>query len=510
MTPSATFAVMAMTLAVCVTALCHWLSDAPGWRDVRVFSYVALTAALYCALSVPLNLGMAGPVVIWCARAKLLVVAMHVLAWERYASDHLRLTRRPWERWYACALLAAGATALVPGLVYSDTLQARAFAPLRLAYAQPVPTAWGRIVYAGLLSAFAVVIVRYWRAWRRGEPYAALHCAGLATLLLLGVNDALAVSTTVALPHVVELGCAAPLAAVAYSLVARFAADTRDLARLRVELESLVEERTRELACAVDALHRSEKLAAMGQLAAGVAHEVNNPVAVVAGNLQLLAAATRRVPALPRDAASCVADSLTAVGRISHVARQLLAAGRLAATAGPCQSVSVEHAVEEAVRAARARCGAHVRFDSNIPAGLSVLAQEDAFVQVLANLLTNACQAIPEDRRDGRVSVRADGGPKVRIVVEDNGVGMGADTLARAFEPFFTTKRFGSGTGLGLAVSRGLVEGLGGELRLESELGSGTRAIVELPAGDRERVPRSSSAAAIAAREVPRGRVVAT
>jgi len=488
MTLSATIAVMAAALAICVAVLCRGLSRAPGWRDLRLFSYVCLTAAVYCALSIPSNLGAAGPWVVLCARMQLVVAGVHVIAWLRYASDHLGRPPARWERWYGRALLAGCAAALVPGFAYHDEARTRAFSPLGVVYAQSVPTVWGVLLFAALLAVFGFLALRYWRAWRRGEPYAAVHCGGLVALMLLGVNDALAVSSPLHLPHLLELGCVIPVGAVAYSLVARFAADARDLARLRVELETRVAERTRELACAVDALHRSEKLAAMGQLAAGVAHEVNNPVAVVVSNLQFLAESLER-GCVPPEAASCIADSLIATGRISHIARQLLQAGRIAGSTAPCESVSVAAAVEEGIRAAQARCGAHVRFQSLVPADLSILAQEDAVVQVLVNLLVNAGDAIPESRRDGCVSVHAERAAKVRIVVEDNGTGMSAETLARAFEPFFSTKPFGSGTGLGLAVSRGLVEGLGGDLWLESEPGSATRALIELPAAHAEPVP---------------------
>ena len=504
MTVSATVAIVATTLTLCVTVPCCSLSRAPGWREVRIFSLVGLTAAAYCALTVPINLGMTGSLVLACARIQLLVAGFHVLAWLRYAEVHLRVPRPRWQTWYERAVLAACASALVPGLVYQGAREVRVLTAPRLAYAQPIPTAWGCVVYAGVLSVFALLAVRYRRAWRRGEPYAALHCGGLSMLLLLGVNDAVSLSTSLALPHLVELGCAAPVVAVAYSLAARLAADARDLAQLRARLEGAVEERTRELACAVGALHRAEKLAAMGQLAAGVAHEVNNPVAVVASNLQFLAEALQRGGPLPREAPACIADSLTATGRISRVARQLLDAGRLAATTTASGSVRVDGAVSEGIRVARARCGAHVRFESEVPSGILAVAEEDAFVQVLANLLTNAGQAFPEDRPEGRVTVRAERGARVRIVVQDDGAGMSQDTLARAFEPFFTTKPFGSGTGLGLAVSRGLIEGMGGDLRLESQLGSGTRAILELPAGERERAPADAVAGAPEAPARPR------
>ena len=130
--------------------------------------------------------------------------------------------------------------------------------------------------------------------------------------------------------------------------------------------------------------------------------------------------------------------------------------------------------MDGALSVARARFGKRVRLLNAVPAGLHVSAQEGVLAQVLVNLVVNAAQAIPERRADGEVAVSAEReGERVRIVVVDDGAGMEPEVLRRAFEPFFTTKPFGSGTGLGLAVSRGIVASLGGDLRLESEPGEG-------------------------------------
>src|SRR4030067_898115 len=98
MTLSATLATMAATLAVCVAALCRWLSVAPSWRDVRLFSYVALSAAVYSALNIPSNLGVEGSWTLLCARVQLLVAGDQVVAWLRYAS--VGASRPRWERWH--------------------------------------------------------------------------------------------------------------------------------------------------------------------------------------------------------------------------------------------------------------------------------------------------------------------------------------------------------------------------------------------------------------------------
>jgi CheY-like chemotaxis protein len=150
--------------------------------------------------------------------------------------------------------------------------------------------------------------------------------------------------------------------------------------------------------------------------------------------------------------------------------------------------------VEEAARAARARYGRRARIVNHVDPALYASGQDGVLAQVLGNLVVNGVQAIPETDAEGEVRVRAEAsGERVVIVVEDDGRGMEPEILRRVFEPFFTTKPFGSGTGLGLAVSRGLVIGLGGDLRLDSAPGAGTRAILELR---RCEAPGSASAAA--------------
>jgi signal transduction histidine kinase len=126
--------------------------------------------------------------------------------------------------------------------------------------------------------------------------------------------------------------------------------------------------------------------------------------------------------------------------------------------------------------------GNRVRILEEIPDGLFVGARPESVAHVLGNLLANATDAVPEGRA-GKVEVRAERRTgAVRITVSDNGAGMPPEILRRAFEPFFTTRPEARGRGLGLAISRGVVEGSGGALWLESEPGKGTRAVLELPA----------------------------
>jgi signal transduction histidine kinase/ActR/RegA family two-component response regulator len=343
------------------------------------------------------------------------------------------------------------------------------------------------VLFATVLLTMALVTARFAEACRKGVPYARAHLAALALLTLLMVNDALVALGAWHGPYLVDVAFLLPLAAVGYCLTSRFAEDARALAELRLRLTSLVEERTRELTEAKDALYRAEKLAALGQFATSVAHEVNNPSAVLTANLNYLAEALDGGE-LPPDARECVGESITSVKRITAIVRQLLDAGRLAVSTVSLEPVSLSCCAREAAATARARFPERVALGLTVDEDVFVLGQDRIVVQVLVNLLVNGAQAIPEGRA-GRVTVRAEraAGGRVRVRVEDDGAGMEPDVLRRLFEPFFTTKPVGVGTGLGLVVSRGLAASLGATLEFESAVGRGTRVTLDLIEAHRPR-----------------------
>jgi signal transduction histidine kinase/ActR/RegA family two-component response regulator len=455
-------------------------SRAPGWRDQRYFSLAALAVSLYAALNIPTTAPVLGDgAVVICSRLQIAAAALHTAAWLRYTSVLVRNPRSSVDRFLLGALGAVAVVgvltpAMVPGGVRTDV-----FAALRLSYRTADMSPAGDATWAALLGLLAIPIFRLSRASRMGVPNARVQFAALCFLLVIGANDALVASGVYPGPYLVDLAYLVPIAAVGYSTATRFVADAQALATLRGRLEAQVAEQTAELGQAQEALHRAEKLAALGQVAAGVAHEVNNPSAVVSANLQYLSEAEAEALSLAgRDA---IQESIQSVQRITSIVRQLLDAGRLAASTEPNVGVAARPLGENALKTARTRLGQRVALVNALPADLYVSGQESVLVQVLVNLVVNAMQSIPDHRTDGQVILRAELEPgRARLVVEDNGAGMEPEVLRRVFEPFFTTKPFGSGTGLGLAVSRGLVVSLGGDLRLESLLGKGTRAIVEL------------------------------
>ena len=243
------------------------------------------------------------------------------------------------------------------------------------------------------------------------------------------------------------------------------------------ELGSLVEQRTieKERARLQEQLRHADRLATIGQLSAGVAHELNEPLAAILGFAQLC----RKHESLPPPA---VADLDKIIGATLH-ARETVKKLMLFARPRPPvhEKVRLDRIVEEGIlflesRARKAGIEIRRRFEPDLP---EILADPNQLYQVLVNLMVNAIQAMP---KGGLLSLEAytEGGCVV-LAVEDQGPGMTAHVLQHIFDPFFTTKDVGEGTGLGLPVVHGIVTSHGGTIRVRSQPGKGSRFEVHLP-----------------------------
>jgi two-component system NtrC family sensor kinase len=231
-----------------------------------------------------------------------------------------------------------------------------------------------------------------------------------------------------------------------------------------------------------EALMQAEKLAALGSLLAGVAHELNNPLSIVlAGTLMLQEDLEAAGLAEPAGRAERVR---TAAERCARIVRSFLAMARQQAVQRrPVAVGPLVDSVLELLTYGLRSDGIEVVRDT--PPGLPpLLGDADQLHQVLANLLTNARQVLAGQAGARRIRITARcQGDLVELAVADNGPGIPPAIRGRIFEPFFTTKSAGSGTGIGLAVSRGLVEALGGTLELAeaAEEGRGARFVLRLP-----------------------------
>ncbi len=234
-----------------------------------------------------------------------------------------------------------------------------------------------------------------------------------------------------------------------------------------------------------------DRVVALGTLADGVAHEINNPLAYVQSNLEY----ARRAAASIKDPVSdeireILEEALDGAARVSR----LVADFRSVAPAGAVEeveAVDLHEVISAATNLANATVRARATISTSVEIGGSVNASSARLAQVFINLLVNAAQAMPTTRR-GQIFVRAfsEVPGMARIEVRDNGTGIAPEQLETVFKPFFTTKPAGEGTGLGLSICRNIIEGFGGTLKLESQLGIGTTAIIELPMSDRIAEPK--------------------
>ncbi|MCB2189655.1 MAG: PAS domain S-box protein [Deltaproteobacteria bacterium] len=260
-------------------------------------------------------------------------------------------------------------------------------------------------------------------------------------------------------------------------------------------------------------MRQAQKMEAVGTLAGGIAHDFNNILTAVMGYTELL---QLRLAQLPEDA-GYLAQVMAGCERARELIRQILTFSHQAQPEP--RPVQVRDPVAEALRLLRASLPATVDIRADLASQAQVLGDATSIHQVLMNLGANAGQALGE--RDGILWVglydlnldeaaagdHADlaPGPYVRLVVSDNGRGMSPEVRERIFDPFFTTRKRGEGTGLGLAVTHGIIKGMGGEIQVQSQPGQGTIFDILLPALD---TPAPGEAAAAAPLYRGHGRVL--
>jgi signal transduction histidine kinase/ActR/RegA family two-component response regulator len=288
--------------------------------------------------------------------------------------------------------------------------------------------------------------------------------------------------------------------------------------RALVYVRDVTEERDRELRRL-----QSEKLASIGMLAAGVAHEINNPASFVLANVDSLAGILRKVDETLRaenvyssnsglanllfDAMTVVQESKEGMARIHRIARDLHSFSRVDDDANALSDVN--SAVDSALTMLRSELRYRATVERSLRATQVVRASAARLGQVFLNLLLNAAHALAAlHPRRNRLYVRSrDEGGYVIVEIEDNGPGIPADILPRIFESFFTTKPPDLGTGLGLPISLDIVRRAGGDIVAESEPGRGAVFRVRLPAAIG--VPQVKTRTVPSLRAIQRRRVLA-
>lgn len=272
---------------------------------------------------------------------------------------------------------------------------------------------------------------------------------------------------------------------------------------LAEHLEQRVEEQVATIDAARRRLYQSEKMASVGQLAAGVAHEINNPIGFIRSNLDTARDYVRHLADIgkqmgssaagePRamwsergtdemleDFATLLSECTGGVDRIASIVRDLKGFSNV--DGAEEEVIDLNDCVRRVCNVARSRIAGQTVLVFEAGALPPVRCRPGHISQALLNLVINAAQAVGECGRITVATLSTENG-RILVDVSDDGEGIPEETRERIFDPFFTTREAGQGTGLGLTVTRDIVQSHGGEVRVESEPGTGTRVSVSLPA----------------------------
>ena len=276
---------------------------------------------------------------------------------------------------------------------------------------------------------------------------------------------------------------------------------TAELAQANADLERRVEERTREREMAMAQVHEMQKLESLGQLTGGVAHDFNNVLMAILGNLDLLS----RTLSSDATGRRLVDGAIQAAERGATLTKRMLAFARRQELRP--ETVDVAKLLSGMAEMLRRSLGPTIEIAMEFESNLSLVRVDPNQLELaVLNLALNARDAMS---RDGRLHIGAynrtvdagnpqqlEPGRYVAVVVTDTGCGMDEMTLRRAAEPFFTTKGVGKGTGLGLPMVYGLAAQSGGSARISSQLGVGTTVELSLPVADVQLVAEPQRSAA--------------
>ena len=374
-------------------------------------------------------------------------------------------------------------------LQHLGTLQPRTLGLGPVAY---VDQAWLPSAGMRLLQAFVLVhvgVIIYWlvRSYLAGKREALLACLGGFVIGACAVNDVLVMNDVHPGIYLSEYGFSAFAFGLSYTLLARHARVSEELAAKGAELRRRSRQLRRsyeELRAAQEELVRKEQLAVVGEIAAVVSHEVRNPLAII-GNA---VAGLRRPETTAEDRATLLSILDEETERLNRLVGDLLRYARPLTIER--KILELEALVARACELSRNHPAVKLEMEPKKAPLPEVYGDPDLLRQVLDNLVQNACQAMPAG---GVLSVRVvraedEGVPGVSIDISDTGEGMDTQVRSRARTPFFTTRP--GGTGLGLAICDRIATAHGGFLSIKSRSGEGTTVSVFLPSGRLSEAPQ--------------------
>lgn len=434
-------------------------STAPGWRSLRWYALAAVLSALFTAGDAITTLAVPSHWYAWFARLNMFLAGLHGACWFFFDAAQRGRKLAPWERAVVGVALVAALTNLVPGLTVTDRVVSREVSWLALTYRDVVPSPVGSAIAIYYVLALAVLGVRKLR-----DPGPGGRAQGIALLFLAAtaLHDVAAFTFALASPYLLSLGFLAVIVGVGASVSARFVQNAR---ALEAALRALRD--TREV------LVRQERLAALGEMSAMVAHEVRNPLAVMFNVLSTV----RRGP-LDEQQAMLLQIIDEEARRLQRLVSDLLDFSR-PGTLRPAQMdvVALVTTAVDAARAGVADLSPMPAVTQSVPPDLApVRADGELCRRALVNLIDNAlrapgCHAV-------RVSARDDG-DGLALCVSDDGGGIDEAMREKVFAPFYSSRP--AGTGLGLAIVRNVALAHRGSVAYSETEGGGATFTLRVP-----------------------------
>ena len=450
---------VAMVVELIFALLAHFLSRGPDSGHLRWFARASLSAAVFSGCNAFLGLEVPDAVRVWASRSSYMASSFFGAAWMHYLVGEEQRALPRSERLFVTAFVVMGLSSLVPHLAITDgVLQRKAW--WGLVYRDAVPTRLGEAYTLVLMTLLC------WSAWRAVQWMHAGRSGGWALLAVslfavaAGINDSLAFVGVTRAPYLLDISFLTFTFVAGLRVAQRFVENAQALKETGVRLEQAQEE-----------LVKRERLAALGELSATVAHEVRTPVAVI---FNVLPALRRELGEAGPNARPLLEMLGEEADRLRRLVDDLLDFVRPVAPRP--EQVALGPLVTDAVEAARAS-RSEGRATSVLVEGAAGELWCDPLLlhRALTNLLGNALEAGASE-----VCVRCrDEGSHVSVDIVDQGRGVKPEDEDKLFRPFFTTRP--SGTGLGLSVVQRILEAHGGTVRYAPTPGGGATFTCTLP-----------------------------
>ncbi|MEO7967065.1 MAG: HAMP domain-containing sensor histidine kinase [Gemmatimonadaceae bacterium] len=464
------------------------VARAPRWRVARLFAILSFSAALFSLGNIlTLSDPTAGVLRDMGSRLKYFAAGLHVCGWLIYTHAGTEPTwpdLSPNIRSLIVTVATLGVMCLLTGWHSDRTQWSWVDVPwAHVRYRLAGSTLFGEITSYVYVAALVPVLIAFVRQAHHGERGAQAHFIGFVVFYACGISEMLVANGVINFLLIADVGFLAVMIPLAVETLHRFTDAAEQLSWRTAELAGEVEVRTRERDQAQGALLESERHASLGRLAAGVAHEINNPLSYVRLNVELIGEWMAR-NGNPEEVRESVESALDGSDRIRRVVDALRAYTR--ASTGKRLPLSPPEFVQSALRVCEHNLRPVAQIDTAFGITPSILGDEPKLVQLMVNLLTNAADALKDSPPDSdariliRTSTAEDGEACIEVI--DNGPGIPSELVPMITEPYFTTREATGGTGLGLFLARATVDQHGGRLEFLPVSPRGARVRVTLSA----------------------------